>query len=570
MHILLAEDSPTLGQALERRLTRSGHSVKRCATAKEASDYFQADYRVDCLIVDNHMESADAGLGLVQEVLQPPIALKPHRIIVSSMSADRNRAALCELGVPNSQILQKTAYGESELWEVIGTVQDRVNREDFSRNLRDLGGTMRIHSLSLCNFRGFEQLELNFAPQFNVLIGDNATGKTAVLEALAIGAGSWFLGIRGAPARQIREADPRVAGRLVGDQFTYEKQWPVEITCTGEVGGEFVAWTRSLSDKKGRPPLGGAARVRELAARAEAAVLQGDAAEPLPVLAYYGAGRLWVPPAEGDLRPDLTQEELSRLYVYREGLESRVSPAKLTRWLAHQDYVAYQQRSESRLYRVVKEAMRRMLEGAEELRFDAGRAEVAVRLHDGRVLPFSHLSHGQRNMAALAGDLAMRMARLNPQLGEAVLGETAGLVLIDELDLHLHPGWQRRVVEDLRSLFPQVQFIATTHSPFIVQSLRDGELISLDAQPPLSLGNLGIEAIAAGVMGVERPETSPRYHTMVQTARSYLETLAEAAAGPPEALPGVRERLADQIAPFADNPAFQAFLELRRVAKLKE
>jgi len=70
-------------------------------------------------------------------------------------------------------------------------------------------------------------------------------------------------------------------------------------------------------------------------------------------------------------------------------------------------------------------------------------------------------------MAALVGGLAQRAARLNPQYGGEVLQRTSGMVLIDELDLHLHPRWQRRIIDDLRQTFPKIQFICTTYSPFL-------------------------------------------------------------------------------------------------------
>ncbi len=76
--------------------------------------------------------------------------------------------------------------------------------------------------------------------------------------------------------------------------------------------------------------------------------------------------------------------------------------------------------------------------------------------------------------------------------------------MIDELDVHLHPKWQRLVVENLRTVFPRLQFIGATHSPFIVQSLRAEELINLQGQSVPEAGNLSVDEIAKGLMGVER------------------------------------------------------------------
>jgi predicted ATP-binding protein involved in virulence len=83
-------------------------------------------------------------------------------------------------------------------------------------------------------------------------------------------------------------------------------------------------------------------------------------------------------------------------------------------------------------------------------------------------------------MLAMVGDIAQKAAKLNPQLGANVLLETPGVVLIDELDLHLHPRWQRRVITDLRRTFPKIQFICTTHSPQLIGQAKSGEIILLD------------------------------------------------------------------------------------------
>ncbi|OQV66630.1 hypothetical protein AK51_03675 [Serratia nematodiphila DZ0503SBS1] len=132
-------------------------------------------------------------------------------------------------------------------------------------------------------------------------------------------------------------------------------------------------------------------------------------------------------------------------------------------------------------------------------------------------------------MLALVADLAQKAVGLNPHLGSDVLRETSGVVLVDELDLHLHPKWQRRVIEDLRRTFPSIQFICTTHSPFLIQSLRSGEeLLMLDGQPTAELNNKTLADIAEGIMGVDDSETSIRYAEMKETAKKYLTMLDEA------------------------------------------
>lgn len=92
---------------------------------------------------------------------------------------------------------------------------------------------------------------------------------------------------------------------------------------------------------------------------------------------------------------------------------------------------------------------------------------------DGTWIPFEGLSNGYCDVIKIAADIATRMCILNSYLPEETLRRTPGVVIIDELDLSLHPGWQREIVNKLTGIFPKVQFICASHSSFIVQSLQN-------------------------------------------------------------------------------------------------
>lgn len=128
----------------------------------------------------------------------------------------------------------------------------------------------------------------------------------------------------------------------------------------------------------------------------------------------------------------------------------------------------------------VKYRMREELEPGQEVLFSSRLGEIAVKNTDGTVINFSALSDGYRNVIKIVTDIATKMCILNPYLGKETLKKTPGIVVIDELDLSLNPTWQRRIFGVLKDLFPKVQFICATHSPFIIQSLDSGELITLD------------------------------------------------------------------------------------------
>ncbi len=94
-------------------------------------------------------------------------------------------------------------------------------------------------------------------------------------------------------------------------------------------------------------------------------------------------------------------------------------------------------------------------------------------------IPVSMLSDGYKCTISLIADIAYRMAVLNPQLFDNVLTETEGIVIIDEIDLHLHPMWQKRILKDLMSIFPKVQFIVSTHAPEVINSVRSESIVVL-------------------------------------------------------------------------------------------
>ena len=94
-------------------------------------------------------------------------------------------------------------------------------------------------------------------------------------------------------------------------------------------------------------------------------------------------------------------------------------------------------------------------------------------------IPLLQLSDGYKCTISLIADIAYRMAILNPQLLDNVVSETPGIILIDEIDLHLHPSWQRRILNDLTTIFPKVQFIVSTHAPAVISSIKSESLIIL-------------------------------------------------------------------------------------------
>ena len=208
----------------------------------------------------------------------------------------------------------------------------------------------------------------------------------------------------------------------------------------------------------------------------------------------------------------------------------------------------------------ISHALTTFLGGFENLRVQENPLRLLVdKAHVA--LDLSQLSDGERSFLAMICDLGRRLALANPRLDKPLHG--AGVVLIDELELHLHPKWQREVTEKLRKTFPNIQFIATTHSPFVIQALRPGELINLDPEEFGEYADKSIEDIAENVMGVDLPQKSERYRQMMSAAETYFRLLRAPDENAAK-VAAAEQRLNELSVPFSDDPAFQAFLKLER------
>ena len=156
---------------------------------------------------------------------------------------------------------------------------------------------------------------------------------------------------------------------------------------------------------------------------------------------------------------------------------------------------------------------------------------------------------------------------LNGWLGENAVKETPGVVMIDEVDLYLHPHWQRHVLDDLQKAFPKIQFIVSTHSPFIVQSVDSQNIITLDgAKSSISPSNRGIEEVAANEMGISDENLrSKKYRKKEELAKRYYE-LVDRGENNPDEIEEVRSNL-EQLELDEDlmnDPALKALLQFKR------
>ena len=427
---------------------------------------------------------------------------------------------------------------------------------------------MRIDRLDLRNFRCFQDRTFTLDERFTLLVGANATGKTAILDGMAVALGAALLDVPDAPSRTIQPQEVRRTDRQSGEIGEIVEHYPVRITADGRVEETELQWTRELRSKKSRTTRVDTGSIRR-AIRRLVRRNEDDEDVILPFIGYYGAGRLWVEQRLRTGRAIHPAKPGARYAGYRNCLAPTSSARRLVAWVKRLALIERQRNRRLVTLDAVYDAITCCVEDAEETSFDFEQDDIVIQFESGVRFPLRLMSDGQRVMAATVADIAMRCSQLNPHLKDRARVETPGVVLIDELDLHLHPRWQRRIVQNLSETFPRLQFVATSHSPFIIQSMSRGGVINLDREPcePESPGEQSIEDLAENIMGVEQPQRSRRFQQMVAAAERYYSVLESAPEeADSEEVGALRDRLDEFEEPFADDPAYVAFLRLRRTA----
>ncbi len=381
---------------------------------------------------------------------------------------------------------------------------------------------MKLHSLHLKNYRGFENYQIDFEDDLTVLVGENSSGKTSILEAAAVALGSFFIQLDGVDGLSISRSDAHAVCHYVDGVIDVQQQFPIAISASGSLLGEDVVWERSMDSSTGKTTRKQAKQLVQLSSRVNSRVASGDQSLELPLLAYYGTGRLWKRGSRnmGDI------PIYSRLSGYDSCLDSGLDETKLLKWFKKMEIQEVQRmraadlQNPSRSFAAVKRALAHYFSlvrecNAPEVLFNFDTDDLDVAYFDETGQPHKqgirHMSDGYRTAMNMVADIAYRMAVLNPALQDEVLN-ASGVVLIDEVDLHLHPIWQQRVLKDLMVLFPNLQFITTTHAPLVVSSVPSRKLRILtggESATKMSDETYGgdISRVLMRVMGAEdRPD----------------------------------------------------------------
>ena len=371
---------------------------------------------------------------------------------------------------------------------------------------------MRIERLRLSNYRGFAELDLKFPKHgTTVLVGNNGAGKTSILDAIgtllqhvSLNMPQW----EGATGERLTRSDVRVGGSDCSIELS-------ATVSTAESAPLHLRWGVTLPDSKQTPD------AQDKAFAREAAAFFGPPNQS-PFLIHFSVERNF----RGELSPWL-------LPHVEEAKAKNAGPPISTEYLHFVRWFFDRENLENELIReypnfrdpelnAVRSAIERLCNGFSNLRIRRARISayptrsesstkfVVDKLMNGRkeIFELDQLSHGERGLLALVGLIASPLSILNAKRPDPLDGP--GVVLIDEIELHLHPGWQRDIIPRLERTFPNVQFIVTTHSPQVLSQLRPENIkiiedFKLVERTPPTYGR-DSNAILEDVMGVsERP-----------------------------------------------------------------
>jgi predicted ATP-binding protein involved in virulence len=362
---------------------------------------------------------------------------------------------------------------------------------------------LNLQSLKLRGYRCFDAIDIDFHERLTVLVAANGAGKTSILDAIAVAFGPYIGAFDEAVGKHFGPSDIRRF--RVRDTATNEMEhaaYGVRMEVTGFIPGGLLeniaddhhptSWSRHLSGPtKAKTTIKDAKELIDYGKRLQKAVRTPGADVLLPIIAYYGTGRLW---QQKKLMASKKLPRTSRTIGYTDCLDPASSYKTFASWFRYwslnakdmqlKDQANTQAFHEFTSYIAsVKNAVDVCLAPSNWKDLDYSfKLDALVARHDAHgELPVEMLSDGIRNMIGMVADIAFRATKLNGQLGAQAAIQTPGIVLIDEIDMHLHPEWQQSVILSLISAFPKIQFIVTTHSPQVLTTVNSESIRILQA-----------------------------------------------------------------------------------------
>ena len=364
---------------------------------------------------------------------------------------------------------------------------------------------MIVEKLKLVNFRGIDEMELDFDPKVNVIFGANGAGKSTILDALAISL-SWA-------ANRIKHSTSSgkpIVERDIKNGTSFSSL---------EIETDFASW-KIVKNKKGRGSPGGKSNFSELKEFVESIqnrLEHNDNSMGLPLFVYYPVNRAVV-----DIPLRIRKKHNFDVFsAYDEALDGGASFRAFFEWYREKEDLENEMRLNSPNniaimmdyhLQTVRSAWEAFLPEFKNFRVRRNPLRLEVE-KNGEKVSVDQLSDGEKILITVVGDLARRLAIANPGLNNPL--ECKAIVLIDEIDLHLHPAWQRMVIEKFPTVFPNCQFIVTTHSPHVLTHTTVERLIKLtqenmkiDWERPVESYGKNTDRVLEDLMGLDttRPD----------------------------------------------------------------
>ena len=347
---------------------------------------------------------------------------------------------------------------------------------------------LKINKLYLDNYRCFKDFTIDFHDQLTVLVATNGKGKTAILDAIAVAFGTFVNSTGLARGSVFHRSDVQKIKARETKTNEMEEVYPLVLEANGVINNEDTHWSRELHKPKGATTTKDTKPLIQYGQDIRKKVVQ-KVDEILPLISYYGTGRLW---GLKKITLNKKQHETSRLSGYIDCLDPLSSYKSFESWYVDICLAELELKIEeieknnldisnnefTVIRKSIQQAVNHIVEkntGWKDIVYKKRAETIVAQNETFGELSLMQLSDGIRNMIGLVADIAYRAVKLNPHLENAPK-QTPGIVLIDEVDMHLHPKWQQTVLTDLTKAFPNIQFIVTTHSPQVLSTVKKEQI----------------------------------------------------------------------------------------------
>ncbi len=340
---------------------------------------------------------------------------------------------------------------------------------------------MYVKKLNIENFRGIRTMELELHPRMNVFIGINGAGKSSALDALGYLLTPFVLFLFSGDS--VTDSDDFPSFEIHNNEnnsylwFSFAKENQEDLTYA-----TFSFRSRFRPARSDLPSISNPAHWKPF--------FENKENSNSPIIVYYRVRRV----VDEVSVAAWSDRNFQKEDAFIDALAPKVDFKEFFEWFRNREDLENEERAggknePDRLLESVRNVIGAFLGTVTDIRIRRRDPLRMVVTKNNRELRIEQLSDGEKCLLAMVGDLARRMAIANPSLENPLHGE--GVVLIDEVDLHLHPQWQRMILPKLMETFPQCQFIVSTHSPQIIGELKSEYIIRLEETES------GIEAIPA-------------------------------------------------------------------------